>query len=190
MKVGIFDLETTSFYADSGIVLCCVSQPYVPDEITKAKQTVIRADQFKSWKTNKSDNKALIEAVVTELKKYDILVAHNGQFFDKGFINAKCLQYGLSPSVRWLKFIDPVLLSRRHLKLGRNSLASLIDFLEIPVHKTPLELKLWQKAAMDSDPKAMNVIVRHCEYDVRTLALVYDKVRVLVDKIDNQGSSR
>ena len=187
MRVGIFDLETTSFYADSGIVLCAVIQSYHSD-----KQTIIRADQFKSWKGNKSDNKELIERVVHELKQYDILVAHNGQWFDKGFLNAKCLQYGLSPSVRWKKFVDPVLLARRHLKLGRNSLAAIIDFLEIPVKKTPLELRLWQKAAMDSNEeakKAMDVIVKHCSYDVKTLILVYEKVRVLVDKIDNRGSS-
>jgi len=184
MKVAIFDLETTSFYADSGIVLCGVIQEY-----GQKAQTVIRADQFKTWKSNKSDNREVIGAIVAKLKEYDILVAHNGQYFDKGFLNAKCLQYGLSPSVRWKKFVDPVLLARRHLKLGRNSLAAIIDFLEIPVKKTPLELKLWQRAAMDSDPAAMDVIVRHCEYDVKTLILVYDKVRVLVDKIDNRGSS-
>lgn len=184
MKVGIFDLETTGFYADSAILLCACVKEY-----GRRKVTTLRADEYPTWKSGKSNDKALVEATIKELKKYDILVAHNGQYFDKAFLNAKCLQYGIRPSARWIKFIDPVLIARRHLKLGRNSLAAVIDFLDIPVHKTRLELKLWQRASLDGDRKAMDTIVEHCVKDVQSLDLVYDKVRVLVDKVDNKGSS-
>ena len=131
----------------------------------------------------------VIEAICKELDKYDILIAHNGQWFDKGFLNAKCLEYGLPPIMRWKKLIDPVLLSRRHLRLGRNSLASLIDFFHIPVHKTPIELFEWRKASHNSDKKSMDKIVKHCEMDILTLEEVYKKVHLLVDKIDTKGSS-
>lgn len=184
MEIGIFDLETSGFNADNSILLCCSSKTYNLPTIT-----TVRADKFKTWKTNKTDEEEVIKAVCNQLLPYDIVVAHNGQWFDKGFLNAKCLEYGLSPVLRWKKLIDPCRLSRNHMRLGRNSLASLIDFLHIPTHKTPIELYEWRKASHNSDVKSMNKIVHHCERDVETLELVYRKVKSLVDKIDKSGSA-
>ena len=184
MRIGIFDLETSGFYADSSILLCCSVKQY-----DKKGVTTIRADKFNTWAKNKSNEKAVIEAVSKVLNEYDILIAHNGQWFDKGYFNAKCLQYELVPILRFKKLIDPVLISRRHLKLGRNTLAALIDYLQIPVKKTPIELHKWIKASHDGDLKCMELICTHCEYDVLTLEKVYDRLRKLIDKIDKTGSA-
>lgn len=184
MEIGIFDLETSGFYADSSILLCCSVKSYKDKKVT-----TIRADKFKTWKTNKSYEREVIEKIAYELDKYDILIAHNGQWFDKGFFNAKCLQYSLRPILRFKKLIDPVQISRRHLRLGRNTLAALIDYLEIPVHKTPIKLKKWIQASHDGNTKAMDIISTHCEYDIITLEKVYDKLRLLIDKIDTRGSA-
>lgn len=184
MEIGIFDLETSGFYADSSILLCCSVKSYKDKKVT-----TIRADKFNSWKKSKSNEREVIEKIAYELDKYDILIAHNGQWFDKGFFNAKCLQYGIRPILRFKKLIDPVQISRRHLRLGRNTLAALIDYLEIPVHKTPIELKKWIQASHDGNTKSMDIICTHCEYDVITLEKVYDKLRWLIDKIDTKGSA-
>jgi len=116
-------------------------------------------------------------------------VAHNGERFDKKFFNAKCLQYRLKPILRFKKLIDPVQLSWRHLRLGRNTLAALIDYLEIPVRKTPLELHRWLEASLEGSKKAMDVICDHCNHDVITLDEVYIRLKGLVDRIDNRGSA-
>ena len=190
MKVGIFDLETSGFFADSAILLCCSVKPY-DCYITgrKSKVKTIRADNYPSWKLNKTNEKKFIEDVLNELDEYDILVAHNGQWFDKGFMNAKAIQYGLTPILRFKKIIDPCLASRRHLRLGRNSLAAIIDYLRIPVKKTPIELHVWTQAALEGNKACMDRIAEHCEADIITLELVYDKMRKLIDKIDKNGSS-
>ena len=86
--------------------------------------------------------------------------------------------------------IDPVLLARRHLRLGRNTLDTLIDFFGIPTKKTHVSGRLWLKAGIEGDKEAMNQIVHHCELDVKSLEGVYDKVRSLVEKIDNRGSAQ
>jgi len=185
MEIGIFDFETSGFYADNSIILCCSSKAYKLPTIT-----TIRADRYKTWKTNKTNEKLVVEAISKELDKYDILIAHNGQWFDKGFFNAKCLEYGVKPVLRWKKLIDPVLIARRHMRLGRNSLTAIIDYLQVPTHKTPIELNEWRKASHNSDIKSMNKIVLHCEKDIIALEEVYAKMRLLVDRIDNQGSSR
>ena len=44
-------------------------------------------------------------------------------------------------------------------------------------------------AALEGSKKSMDTIVEHCEYDVITLEKVYDKLRLLIDKVDNNGSS-
>lgn len=190
MKVGIGDLETSSLNADGGILLCCCIKPY-DCYITgrKTKITTLRADSYKTWKTNKTNQKEFIKDVLDALDEYDILVFHNGQWFDKGFMNAKATEYDLEPIFRYKKLIDPCLISRKHFKLGRNSLAAIIDYLRIPVKKTPIELHTWTKAALESDIKCMDKIVEHCQHDIITLELVYDRLRRLIDKVDKGGSS-
>lgn len=184
MKIGIFDLETSGFYADSSILLCCSVKTYGANGVT-----TVRADKFDTWKGNKSNERLVIQAVWDLLEPFDIVIAHNGEWFDKTYFNAKCLQYEMKPILRFKKSIDPVQLSRKHLKLGRNTLAALIDYLKIPVKKTPIELDRWIRASHDGNKNDMNFIVTHCEYDVKTLEMVYDRLRKLIDKVDTKGSS-
>lgn len=183
MRTAIYDLETSNFYPDAGIILCAAIKEYGHSRVK-----VIRGDQFKSWEHNRIDDKETTKAIVTELDKYDIIVAHNGEKFDKGWLNAKCLEHGLRPLIRTKKSIDPLLTTRRHLKLGRYSLAALIDYLEVPASKTPIELKKWKQAALCGSRKALDTIAHHCKMDVITLEIVYDKIRPLIDKIDKSGS--
>ena len=185
MRTAIFDLETSSLYANTGIILCAAIKGYDQEKVT-----VIRADEFKSWKTGKSDNKEVVKAVMAALEPYQIFVAHNGQYFDKTFLNSSCLKYGLRPSLRFEKFIDPVLIARRHLRLARNSLASIIDYFDIEDTKTPISFDHWMKASLDGNRKAMGYIVDHCVVDVKALEKVYDITKSLVKGIDDGGSSR
>lgn len=184
MRTAIFDLETSSLFANSGIILCCCIKEYGVRKIT-----TIRADTFPNWKHCRSDNSPVVREIIKELGRFDILAAHNGQYFDKTWLNAASLKYGVEPVCRYKKFIDPVLLSRRHLKMGRNSLTSLIDYFEVPTHKTPIEFKHWIQASHDGNSRSLDYIVQHCQKDVVSLEQVYDKVRPLIEKIDSKGSA-
>ncbi len=193
MRVAIFDLETSGLNAESSILLCCSFKTYEPDNVgtkrNKHKVTTIRADAFPEWKNDRLNQKSFIKAVSEALSDYDILVAHNGQWFDKPYFNSLCLKYELPPMMRYKKLIDPVQLSRRHLRLSRNSLHSLIDFLKIPEHKTPIHFDRWLQAAILGDKRCMDEICLHCHYDIITLEMVYHKVRCLVKNVDEKGSS-
>lgn len=184
MRVGIFDLETSGLYANFGIILCCCVKAYEHKGIV-----TIRADDFPTWKQNRSDQLLITTRIVNELKQYDILVAHNGQYFDKQWINSLSMQYGFEADIRWKKFIDPVLIARRHLRLGRNTLEQLIDYFDTPHKKGHVSGRTWMAASLNGDKKAMNEICQHCRDDVYALEPVYDKVRKLIERIDNRGSA-
>jgi uncharacterized protein YprB with RNaseH-like and TPR domain len=185
MKTAVFDLETSGLYTNFSILLCCSVKPYLLPRVT-----TFRADDYKSWKTHRSEQKELLTDIMEELETYDISVAHNGQFYDKPWLNTMCLKYGLKPSIRWMKFVDPVRIARNHLRLGRNTLDQLIDYLDVPHKKTHLASGAWLKAAIEGDRKSMDYIVEHCILDVKSLECVYDKCRPLIENLDKQGSAR
>lgn len=151
--------------------------------------TTFRADKYPTWRTNRPDCKAIATDIINHLKQFDILIAHNGIYFDRAWLNTLAIKYDLSMAVRWRKFIDPVMLSRRHLRLGRNTLDQLIDYFEIPHKKTHVDGRIWMSAAMNGDRKSMDYIADHCVKDVRSLEMVYDKLRPLIEKLDNRGSA-
>jgi uncharacterized protein YprB with RNaseH-like and TPR domain len=185
MRVGIFDLETSSRDADWGIILCCSVAEYGKKGIKR-----FRADDYSTWKTNRADDRHIVKAIVDYLMQFDILVAHNGQFFDKAWLLAKCIKYGIPQQLRYTKFVDPVRLSRRNLKLGSNGLNALIYFLDCSIQKTKIDQRLWLRAAYNGDSKALSTIVYHCDCDVKSLMQVYDKMRPLIERIDNRGSAQ
>ena len=194
MRTAIIDIETSGFDAQGSIVLCAVIKEY--NGRGNGKITVIRTDEFPTWKNNKSNDEPIIRAIMKHLdgdrdkgiEGFDIIVAHNGEWFDKAFLTAKCIEYRIPPTLRHKKSIDPVLLSRRYMRLNRNGLGVLINFLNVPHKKTPVSLSHWRKASLDGNAGSMQYIVEHCIADVKALDRVYHEVKSLVDKIDSRGS--
>lgn len=185
MKTAIFDLETSSLFADTGILLCAVVKEYG----NKTTPIVIRADKFSSWKENRSNCKQVVQATIEALEDFDIYVAHNGQFFDKTILTSWALKFGRRVDLRFAKFIDPVMLARRHMRLSRRSLHNLLQFLEIPEQKTEILWKHWMRATLDGSSRSLDYIVEHCIADVVALEKAYDITKRLVKGIDERGSS-
>lgn len=188
MKVAIFDIETSGFSADFNIVLAICVKLYGVKGVK-----VFRADSYESWKKDRANNEPIIKDFFAFLKEknVDILVAHNGESFDRRFLMTSALGYGMTDAVRYLrqiKTIDPCRVSRRYLKLGRNALGNLISHLHVQHAKTHVDVSYWRKAVFNGDKQAMDYITQHCVLDVRALEEVYDKMRPLIDKIDKRGS--
>lgn len=69
----VLDLETTNLSADFGVILCGVIKPDGGNPI------VFRADELNPhWQERRSDDSHVVKAIVKELAKHDIWVAHNG----------------------------------------------------------------------------------------------------------------
>lgn len=177
-----FDLETSSLNADFGIVLCGVVQG------DGKKPRIFRGDEINPhWRTKRSDDKALVKAIVRELEQYDIWIAHNGAKFDVPFLRTRLMAWGLPP-LATKKLVDPVWLARNKLRLSYNSLKQVAAHLGIEQRKTEVTPQQWLRAYLDGDTRAMNYIVEHCVLDVEILAQVINNIKHYATQLNSWGS--
>lgn len=181
INAACFDLECSSLNADFGIVLCGVVKPQDGEPV------IFRADELnRKWKTRRSDDSAVVKALIEELGKYDLLCAHNGLKFDLPYLRTRAARWSLPP-VPTPKLIDPVLIARRNLKMSYNGLERLADFLGCNT-KTPVEGAKWMRASLDGDTEAMDEIVAHCVQDVLMLEQIVQAVKGYCRQFDGKGS--
>jgi uncharacterized protein YprB with RNaseH-like and TPR domain len=181
VSCACFDLETTNLSADFGVVLCGVVKP------AHAEAIIFRADRLnRNWRQRRSDDRAVIRAIVDELDNYDIWVAHNGARFDVPFLRARLAALHM-PTLPTKKLIDPVLLARNKLRLSYNSLDAIASMLGVNT-KTVVEGKQWLRAALDGDTRAMNYIVEHCVQDVLVLEKVVGALKAYSGTYNSYGS--
>lgn len=178
-----FDLETTSLNADFGVVLCGVVLPGHDG----AKPKIFRADHLnKDWQKCRSDDRAVVKAIVEELRNYDVWIAHNGLKFDVPFLRTRLLAHDLPPLPN-NKLIDPLQLARSKLRMSWNSLEKLAQHLGCN-QKTQVDGEHWLRAALDGDRKSMNYIVDHCIKDVIVLDDVVGALKAYSSTINSWGS--
>lgn len=180
VSCACFDLETTNLSADFGIILVGVVKG------AGEKPKVFRGDKYPGWKTCRSNDSEVVRAIVDELARYDIWVAHNGQKFDVPFLRTRLMRWGLDQlPVR--KLIDPVQLARNKLRMSWNSLAKVADLLQCN-SKTEVQPDAWLRASLDGDRKAMNYIVQHCIEDVLVLEKVVGALKGYASTYNTWGS--
>src|SRR5262249_48969437 len=141
LVLRLFDLETSHLNADFGVLLCAVVKP------SHAKPVVFRADKLNPhWKTKRSDDSGIVKAVIEELCKWDIWIAHNGARFDVPWLRTRMAKHGLPP-LPPTKLLDPVQLARNKLKMSYNSLDKLATFLGVNT-KTEVDPDMWLRASL------------------------------------------
>lgn len=176
-----FDLETTNLSADFGVVLCGVVKP------GHGKPIVFRADKLNpKWDTARDDDSAVVKAIVAELSKHDIWVAHNGAKFDVPFLRTRLLRWGLEQLPN-AKLIDPVWLARNKLRMSFNSLGQVANLLSCNT-KTEVRPDQWLRASLGGCRKAMDYIVKHCVADVLVLEQVVGALKGYSTTFNTYGS--
>lgn len=186
MRFAVVDIETTALHANGGRILCAVVKSFDPPAVR-----VFRADLYPGWAEGKRYNdRHLFKELRDHLEEFDVLVAHNGIRFDLPFLQSKALKYKMKPLNPGIKFIDPVLLARKYLRLNSNRLDTVARHIGAKHQKTPLDMEIWFKAIGDGDKSCMNKIVTHCVADVEVLLEVMEAVRPFVKQIDSLGSWR
>lgn len=181
-----FDIETTNLDPMFGILLCAVVKPWGSTDPDETKLFVNHQQG--------ADDKDVVEATIEELNKYQVLIAHNGVFFDRKYLNGRALYHQIDLLNPRGKLIDPWRLAKNHLNFRGNSLDRLSDFLGCREKKTVVDGEIWMRAGFERGYTergydAMEYIKTHCLKDVDVLEEVADKLMPFVGNIQSWGSA-
>jgi len=148
-----FDIETSNLRADFSIILSAVIKPFGKDPI------VFRADEYKSWNKDRSNDADLVTDISDELRKHAIVITHYGQKFDIPFLRAKMVKHQLEPLPPMFG-IDSWRIAKNNFAVSSRRLANLVSFFDIG-EKGGVDGPLWMRAAYDADSDALDAIVEH-----------------------------
>jgi uncharacterized protein YprB with RNaseH-like and TPR domain len=160
--VGFFDIEST--FSNQPIVLYAA----IADQFG-------RVEEFRKG-PNIVDDRELVRTYCARLEEFDILVGWNSTLFDIPVLRGRALFHGL-------KILEPHMTidlmykaSGSAARIGRRSLASVSEYLDVPDRKTPLSVRTWD-AAMAGDAEAYEKIATHCNYDVLVTRQVFGRLK-------------
>jgi len=166
-RIGYLDIEADGLRADFATMLTwCI----------KEKGGSVRYDVVTKKELFDGDSdKRLIQSIVDEMKKYDIIVGYYSTIYDLAFIRAKALHYGIDfPEYGSLYHWDLYYVVKSKLNLSRKSLDNACDFLGIK-GKTPIDKEVWRKAKY-GDVKALQEVLQHNIGDVIITEKLHEKL--------------
>lgn len=120
---------------------------------------------------------AMIGVVWDYLDDADIVVGHNGDKFDLRKLNAKFIEYGMTPPSPY-KTVDTLKVARRVAKFNQNGLGPLSAHLDIGNKISHEGFSLWERC-MVQDPEdevAWRKMVRYAKRDVDQLEKLYKRL--------------
>lgn len=140
------------------------------------KKTQVRAlCDYKGYKANVLNDKALMGDIWDVLNEADIVVAHNGQAFDTKKINARFIINGLD-APRHYEVIDTLKVAKKYFKFDSNSLDSLGSYLGEGEKIANGGFGLWT-ACMAGDLGAWKRMKDYNVRDVELLERIYLRLR-------------
>lgn len=179
-KILLWDIEATGLVADFSTILC-IGWKWLHED----KVNLLTIDSYKEFEKDKTNDKPLIKDFLKIYNEADIQVTYNGTRYDVPMILSKTLEHGLEvpPNV---PACDLYFTIKSNFKLSRKSLQNVGYYLDLSEEKTPVEGKIWRKAAT-GDKKSLQYIYTHCRQDVMVLQDLYLKVRPLIRRHPRVG---
>lgn len=181
-KILIFDLETAPMQAfvwsrwkQNVYLEQTISEFFILTWAAKwlFDDNVISARLTKEEVLNEDDGR-----IMTKLWKLvdeaDILIAHNGDYFDVPRMNAGFIKNGLMPPSPY-KQIDTKKIAAKEFGFSSNKLDALAGYFDID-HKIHTGFDLWKKC-MKGDEEALEYMETYNKKDVEILEEVYLKLR-------------
>jgi hypothetical protein len=175
MPVAVFQLAHNDWIDPSAIlqeryVICaCWSWN---DETTVHSVSVL--DDPKRYKKNPHDDRHVIEVLHGVLSEADIIVHHNGDSFDKRYVDTRILAQGFD-ALPPVPSIDTYKTAKSRLLLASNKLDYLGGLLKVG-RKIKTSPGLWMKV-LNGDSAAVREMVRYNKQDVLLLRDVFRKLR-------------
>ena len=165
---GYLDIETTGFEANYHHILTYVikvkgKDKYYTGRITKAD---LETGEF---------DKRVCEKLIDDLSHFDIIYTYYGTGFDIPFMRSRCMCHGLTfPEYGTLQHKDIYYVTKRLLKLNRNSLAAATRFLGID-GKNHVLGKEWMLARI-GDKSSLDYVMKHNIIDCDILEKLHERL--------------
>ena len=167
-NIGFFDIETT--FSTQPIMLYGA----IADSFGNVRQ-FRKGDDI-------TDDKDLVDRYSRALEEYDILVSWNGRLFDSPVIGGRLAFHGLRRLDLNLHVDLMYFASGQFMRIGRRSLQSVSEYFDTGNKKTPLSVRIWDKAMSGSD-EDYDTIAEHCDADVLVLRDVFATLKQHVRNI-------
>lgn len=139
------------------------------------KVNVRSLPDFDTYKTTKTDDKALTFSLWKLFNEADVIVAHNGKRFDIRYSNGRFLDHGFEPPMRY-QVVDTLTIARGQFKLNSNKLDDLAKYLKLGAKKETGGFDLWL-GCMAGEERAWKKMKKYNKHDVVLLRDVYKKLR-------------
>src|SRR3990167_2911598 len=175
MPVAIFQLHQQDYIDPSAILeeryVICASWKWLDDPKMYSVSTL---DDPKRYKKSPHDDTHVIETLHCVLSEADVIIHHNGDSFDKRYVDTRILKLGLS-ALPPITSIDTYKVAKQKFLFNSNKLDYLGQFLGLgqKIKTTP---GLWMRV-MQGDKAAVKEMVDYNKQDVVLLEKVFLKLR-------------
>jgi DNA polymerase elongation subunit (family B) len=137
------------------------------------------------WDSKQSDEK-MVKEFYKIADKADIIVGHNGDSFDKKWINTR-LAYYHHPTLRHIDTEDTLKQCRKEFNMPSFRLDYICKFFKIP-GKLSTSSSLWEDVVFENDKQALKDMVKYCENDVLILDALWKRIHPFVKNKINYNS--
>lgn len=172
LKVGYLDIEAGGLNANFDYMLTYVIKTRDKKEYHYG---VIKKEDILSYDFDKK----LIEKLIQDLLKYDVIITYYGTRYDIPFIRSRALSHNMKfPVFGTVKHKDVYYMVKAKLKLHRSSLDSACAFLGIK-GKDHVKGNFWMRAKI-GDKKALKYVYSHNVKDVEILEKLHKRLESFV----------
>lgn len=152
-------------------------------QLMNSGKIICIAYSFSHWEPNKvkhlmwdskQDDKTMLEKFLEVAAKADVIVGHNGDSFDKKWVNARCAYHNL-PTLQGTITEDTYRQMKREFRLPSFKLGYVCKYFNIP-GKLSTNSDLWQDVTFRNDRNALKDMVAYCDNDVLILKELYKRM--------------
>tara|TARA_R100000808_G_C2137903_1_gene145971 strand:+ start:371 stop:1099 length:729 start_codon:yes stop_codon:yes gene_type:complete len=168
ISIGYLDIESTGFSANIDVMLSwCIKG--------RGEKKVAGACITREEIMSPEQDARIVELLVDEMNKYDVIFTYYGTRFDIPFIRTRALYHGTYfPMYRQKSHKDLYYVVKSKLKLHRSSLMAATEFFGI-AGKTRIKPEYWQKARW-GDKQSLKYVYEHNVADVEILEDLHRKL--------------
>lgn len=181
-KIGFFDIETHNLKASIGTLFgYCI----LDDKTDKIYQDWLKPEDFTLGE--EPNEKRVIENMVKDLRRFDVIVTYFGTRFDFPYARTKALMNDIPfPEYGELVHQDLYYMVKSKLSLHRNSLDVACETVLGHSEKTRVTPKDWIKA-LHGNAQALKYISDHCIIDVDLTKQLYHKIIPFRKRLDRSA---